>query len=126
MVGSPFSRRKLTAYDRTCLSRGKILIKSAETGRIYCRESSRYTKKMRKEAEDLLKSSTVERLKSFLELKGFHGYSKLRKHELIKMILKYTDWITGEIIYRRKLVERDEVKSSRKRSKSARSAARHG
>lgn len=120
MVSSHFVRRKLTAYDRTCLSRGKILVKDEETKHIYCREKTHYSRNLKKKAHELLESSTVQRLKSFLALKGFYGYSKFRKPELINLILKYTDWTTGEIIYRSKLVESDEIKSlSNKRSKSS-------
>jgi hypothetical protein len=120
MVSSHFVRRKPTAYDRTCLGQGKILVKDEETKRIYCRKKTHYSRDLKKKARELLKSSTVQRLKSFLALKGFYRYSKFRKPELINLILEYTDWTTGEIIYRSKLVESDEIKSlPNKRSKSS-------
>jgi hypothetical protein len=123
MAGSPFARRKPTAYDRACLSRRKILIKDDETGRIYCRKPTHYSRKLQKKALNLLQENTVQRLKSYLELKGFRGYSKLRKKELIDMILNHTDWLTGEIVYRRKILEDDEMKFASRgshRSKNAR------
>lgn len=121
MVGSYLRRRKPTAYDRACLSKGKILVKNVETGTIYCKNAPRYSKKLENKAKKLLEESTVERLKSFLALKGFVGYSKLKKSQLINLILTYTDWNTGEVIYRTKLRDEDEVKFSlRKRSKSSR------
>lgn len=122
MAGSPFARRKPTAYDRACLSRRKILIKDDETGRIYCRKPTHYSRKLQKKALNLLQENTVQRLKSYLELKGFRGYSKLRKKELIDMILNHTDWLTGEIVYRRKILEDDEMKVSRRRFRRSKSA----
>jgi len=124
MAGSPFARRKPTAYDRACLSRRKILIKDDETGRIYCRKPTHYSRKLQKKALNLLRENTVQRLKSYLELKGFRGYSKLRKKELIDMILNHTDWLTGEIVYRRKILEDDEMKFASRRSHRSKNARR--
>jgi hypothetical protein len=93
------SRRKPTAYDRRCIEQGQILVRRAN-GIVYCRERTATTRDEKEEHRAFLMSQTVKRLKQYIVSKGLSGYSKLRKEQLVRMILHYVDVETGEVIYR--------------------------
>lgn len=104
--------KKLNASQRRCLAQGKMVMKTDE-GKIHCGKKTILTGKDLAKAKDLLQSATVERLKSFLVMKGFHNFSHLRKQELINLIFRYTDPYTGDVILH------SPRKSSRKLSKES-------
>lgn len=110
--------RKLDAMQRRCLAQGKMVLRTDE-GKIYCGKKTKLSSEERTKAKELLKDATVERLKSFLVLKGFHGFSRLRKQELIKLIFRYTDAHTGNVVLRSspKPKRKYRSKDSRRRSR---------
>jgi hypothetical protein len=117
--------RKITASDRRCLSQGKTVMRT-DDGKVYCGKKTILRGKELKRAKTLLEKATVERLKSFLELKKFHGYSHLPKQKLINLVFHHTDPHTGDVILRtpkssRKSKSKESRrKGSRKKSKESR------
>lgn len=117
--------RKLDAMQRRCLAQGKMVLRT-EDGKIYCGKKTKLSSEERVKAKGLLKDATVERLKSFLVLKGFHGFSRLRKQELINLIFRYTDAHTGDVIVHtaRKSRRISRSKDSRRRARTKESRKR--
>jgi hypothetical protein len=117
--------RKLDAMQRRCLAQGKMVLRT-EDGKIYCGKKTKLSSEERAKAKELLRDATVERLKSFLVLKGFHGFSRLRKQELINLIFHRTDAYTGDVILHspRKSRRKSRSKDSRRRSRTKESRGR--
>lgn len=117
--------RKLDAMQRRCLAQGKMVLRT-EDGKIYCGKKTELSSEERAKAKGLLKDATVERLKSFLVLKGFHGFSRLRKQELINLIFRFTDAHTGNVVLRSPPKPRrtSRSKDSRRRSRTKESRRR--
>lgn len=113
----PFSRRKLTAYDRRCLKAGKVLLRTEE-GLIHCGTRSKFTKKEAKNAKILLENASIERLREFAKIKSFDDYSTMDRRQLINAIYNYTDPKTGDVIYRTSINDRSTSRKNYKRSKS--------
>jgi len=109
--------RKINAAQRRCISQGKMVFRNEE-GKIHCRKQKHLSRARLAEAKSLVKAATVEDIKAYLSLKGFHSFSHLRKEELINLIFRHTDPESGDVILFRppKSSPRKKDKASRKRS----------